>query len=146
MTHVVAQLHILLVEDNPGDVQLFMHALKRAGSTHAVSAVSDGVEALDFLRATGQFADATRPDLIVMDLNLPRRSGRELLGAIKSDPALSDIPAIVLSSSDAEQDIRESYASRANCYLRKPSGLDEFLATIRAFEHFWCQAARLPHT
>ncbi|HEX2677794.1 MAG TPA: response regulator, partial [Polyangiales bacterium] len=129
-------LELLLVEDNPGDVHLFMHALKRADTSHNVSTVTDGAAALAYLRREGKHEAAPRPDLIILDLNLPKRGGREVLAAIKADPELQEIPVIVLTSSEAERDIRESYALKANCYVTKPVELHDFLSTIRSIEEF----------
>jgi chemotaxis family two-component system response regulator Rcp1 len=137
-------LQLLLVEDNPGDVHLFTHALTRAGATHLVSTVADGVEAVAFLRREGKYETSPRPDLILLDLNLPKRSGREVLAIVKGDSDLHSIPVIVFTSSEAERDIRECYALRANCYVTKPVELHDFVSTIRLIDDFWCRTVRLP--
>lgn len=137
-------VQILLVEDNPGDVRLTREALRDAKVRNNLHVVADGVDALAFLRHRGQYADAPRPDVILLDLNLPKKNGREVLDEIKTDPAFSEIPVVVLTSSQAEQDVLESYRLRANAYVTKPVGLEQFLSVIRSFEQFWLQIVRLP--
>jgi CheY-like chemotaxis protein len=136
---------ILLVEDNPGDVRLIVEGLHERTVRHNLHVVHDGVEALEFLRRTGRFADAVRPDLILLDLNLPRMDGREVLGEVKSDPDLKTIPVVVLTTSRAEQDILQSYQLHANCYVTKPVDLEEFLEVIKSIEEFWLTTVTLPH-
>jgi CheY-like chemotaxis protein len=137
-------IEILLVEDNPGDARLTREAL-RAGKIHThLSVVTDGEEALRYLRRLGPYAAAGRPDLILLDLNLPRKSGREVLAEIKSDEELRRIPVVVLTSSAAEQDILESYDLRANCYVCKPVDLDQFMKVVQSIEEFWLTIVKLP--
>jgi chemotaxis family two-component system response regulator Rcp1 len=137
-------IHILLVEDNPGDVDLTVKALQEGKLKNDISVVCDGEEALRYLRRQGQHGKAVRPDLILLDLNLPRMDGREVLAAIKADSALRDIPVVVLTSSAAERDIVESYKLQANCYVTKPVDLDQFLSVVKALEQFWLEVVRLP--
>ena len=134
---------ILLVEDNPGDVRLTEETLKESALTHRLSTARDGVEAISFLRQEGIHRDAPRPDLILLDLNLPRKDGREVLAEIKSDRRLKLIPVVVLTTSDAEQDVLRSYDLHANCYITKPVDLDEFIDTVKAVETFWLGTVRL---
>ena len=137
-------VEILLVEDNPGDVRLTREALKE-GKIHVhLSVASDGEQALAFLRRQGPHAAAPRPDLILLDLNLPRKGGREVLAEIKADAPLRRIPVVVLTSSQAEQDILASYDLNANCYITKPVDLDQFLGVVKSIEHFWLQVVKLP--
>ena len=137
-------IEILLVEDNPGDVELTREAL-RDGKIHTnLSVVNDGVEALAFLRREGAHAGAPRPDLILLDLNLPKKDGRAVLGDIKQDPALRHIPVVVLTSSQAEQDIVRAYDLHANCYVTKPVDLDQFITIVRSIEQFWFTIVKLP--
>jgi CheY-like chemotaxis protein len=136
---------ILLVEDNPGDVRLTQEAFRQGRIAHRLSVVSDGEEALSFLRKAGKYANAPRPDLILLDLGLPKRDGREVLQDLKNDPELRNIPVVVLTTSDAEQDIRRAYKFYANSYMIKPVQVDEFLRKIRCLEIFWLKVVRLPH-
>ncbi|MDS0473837.1 response regulator [Natrinema sp. 1APR25-10V2] len=135
---------ILLVEDNPGDVRLTKEAFKQGRIENDLHVVSDGIEALDFLTQRGDYADAPRPDLILLDLNLPGKDGEDVLEELKDDPALRSIPVIVLTSSRAEEDVVKSYELHANAYLTKPVDPDEFIETVRAFEKFWFSVVRLP--
>lgn len=135
---------ILLVEDNPGDVLLTKEAFREGRLAHRLSIVEDGEEAIRFLRRMGPYSKAPRPDVILLDLNLPKKDGRELLAEIKDDPALRYIPIIVLTTSDAEQDVWKAYRLHANCYLTKPVNLDDFIRKIRSFEDFWLTVVRLP--
>ena len=135
---------ILLVEDNPGDVLLTQEAFREGRLAHRLSVVEDGEEAVRFLRREGTYAEAPKPDVILLDLNLPKKDGRELLAEIKEDPALRYIPIIVLTTSDAEQDVWKAYKLHANCYLTKPVNLDDFIRKIRSFEDFWLTVVRLP--
>jgi CheY-like chemotaxis protein len=137
-------LHILVIEDNPGDVRLIEEALKEGVVGHHVSRAADGFEALKFLRREGAYASAQRPDLILLDLNLPGIDGRELLREIKASPTLKRVPVIVLSSSKADEDILKTYELNANAYVTKPVQVEEFLHTIRSLEEFWTTVARLP--
>ena len=138
-------IEILLVEDNPGDVELTREALHDSKVHMRLSVASDGVEALAFLAREGPHADAPRPDLILLDLNLPKKDGRAVLGEIKADPALSSIPVVVLTSSEAERDIAHAYALHANCFVTKPIGLDQFVEIVRSIEQFWLTVVKLPH-
>lgn len=132
------------MEDNPGDVELTLEALREAKVNSRLSSVEDGLEALAFLRRQGRYADAPRPDVIFLDLNLPRKDGRETLAEIKQDPELCDIPVLVLTTSDAERDILASYKLHANCYITKPVGLEQFLTIVRSIEDFWFTIVSLP--
>jgi two-component system, chemotaxis family, response regulator Rcp1 len=140
----VTPIEILMVEDSPGDVRLAMEALKDAKVLNRVNVVEDGVEALAFLRREGQYAEAPHPDLILLDLNLPKKDGREVLAEIKSDPALTLIPVVVLTTSQAEQDVLKSYELHANCYITKPVDLDQFISVVKSVESFWLTVVRLP--
>jgi CheY-like chemotaxis protein len=135
---------ILIVEDNPGDVRLIERALKDSPAPPRLHVAGDGVVALDFLRHTGPHPNAPRPDLILLDLNLPKKNGQEVLAEIKSDPALNCIPVIVFTTSDAEADIRRAYELHANCYVVKPAEFDKFMAVLRSLEAFWLDAVQLP--
>lgn len=140
----VLSVEILLVEDNPGDVRLTLEALKEGRIKNTLHVVSDGVEALAFLRREGEYADAACPDLILLDLNMPRKDGREVLAEIKNDPQLKSIPVVVLTTSEAERDVLEAYELHANCYITKPVDLDQFLAVIRSVGNFWVEIVKLP--
>jgi chemotaxis family two-component system response regulator Rcp1 len=137
-------LEILLVEDNPGDVRLTVEALRMNDAHTNLTVARDGVQAMDFLRREGEFVDAPRPDLVLLDLNLPRRDGRQVLAEIKQDPQLKTIPVVVLTTSDAKPDIVRCYGLHANCYVTKPVDLDEFTQAIQSIESFWSAVARLP--
>ncbi len=137
-------IEILHVEDNPGDIKLAEIALAELTSATRVHVVTDGDQAINFLRRRGTYALSPRPDLILMDLNIPKLDGREVLREIKSDKDLRKIPVIVLTSSEAEQDIRMSYDLQANCYIRKSESLDQFLSVFKSIENFWFQTVRLP--
>lgn len=140
-----ADFIILLVEDNPGDVRLTREALRNGKIQHTLYAVQDGLEALEFLRRVGRFASAPRPDLILLDLNLPRLDGRELLAEIKADPDLARIPAVVLSNSQDEGDIRAAYDHYANGYIVKPVDVEQFFQVMRGLKQFWMAVVQLPH-
>jgi len=137
-------IEILLVEDNPGDVRLTTEALRDAKVRNRLSVAPDGVEALAMLRREGRHAAVTRPDLILLDLNLPRKGGREVLEEIKRDPALKNIPVVILTTSQAERDIVESYRLQANAFVTKPVDLEQFLRVIQTIEQFWLEIVRLP--
>ncbi len=137
-------VEVLLVEDNPGDVRLTREALKEGKVRNNLSVARDGVEALAFLRREGQYAAAPRPDVILLDLNLPRKDGREVLEEVKADPALRSIPVVILTSSDAERDIAQAYALHANCYITKPVDLDQFITVVKSIEDFWFTIVKLP--
>lgn len=134
--------HILLVEDNPGDADLVLDAVRAFACD--VSVASDGVEAIDFLRRQGRHTAASLPDLVLLDLNLPRLSGREVLARVKADPVLMHIPFVVLSSSQADRDLLEAYRLHANCFVTKPVDLEEFLSSVEAVALFWLRTAKLP--
>jgi CheY-like chemotaxis protein len=140
----VKLVEVLLVEDNPGDVRLTREALKDGRVANRLHVVGDGAEALEFLRRQGRFADAPRPDLILLDLNLPRMSGREVLARIKGDPALRRIPVVILTTSKAEEDILRAYDLHANSFITKPVDLDRFLAVVRLIEDYWLAIVQLP--
>ena len=140
----VPQVEILLVEDSPGDVRLTKEALSDAKISNDINVAADGVEALEFLRREGPHSDAPRPDLILLDLNMPRMDGRELLGIIKADQDLRNIPVVVLTTSQSETDILESYDLRANCYISKPVDLDQFLVVVNSIQEFWLSIVKLP--
>ena len=137
-------VEILLVEDNPGDIVLIEEAFHDAGFDVKLNIARDGEEAHVFLRREGKHANAHAPDLILLDLNLPRKDGRELLGAIKSDPTLRRIPVIVLTTSRSERDIAKSYDLHANCYIIKPVGIEALTNVVRSIEHFWLRVSTLP--
>jgi chemotaxis family two-component system response regulator Rcp1 len=137
---------ILLVEDNPGDVRLTREALKEGKILNELNVVEDGVEALAFLRREGRYADAVRPDLILLDLNLPKKDGREVLQEIKGDGALKKIPVVVLTTSAAERDILKAYDLHANCYITKPVDLEQFMRVVQLIEDFWLTIVKLPVT
>jgi two-component system, chemotaxis family, response regulator Rcp1 len=137
-------IEILLVEDSAADVRLTREALKEARVYNTLHVVGDGVLAIDFLRQRGEYQDAPRPDLILLDLNLPRRDGREVLAEVKSDDELKRIPVVVLTTSQAEEDILRSYDLHANAYVTKPVQLEQFLAVIQALEQFWLAVVTLP--
>ncbi len=137
-------VEILLVEDNPGDVRLTKEGLKDSRMVTHIHVVGDGVEAMAFLRKEGKYEEAPRPDLILLDLNLPRKDGRELLAEIKGDRDLKRIPVVVLTSSKAEQDVVMAYDLHANCYIRKPINLNEFSTMMQNFEQFWLAMVTLP--
>jgi two-component system, chemotaxis family, response regulator Rcp1 len=141
---VHAPIEILLVEDNPGDVRLTQEVLKEGRIRNTLNVVNDGVEALAYLRREGVYADAMRQDLVLLDLNLPRKDGREVLAEIKSDPTLRQVPIIILTTSAAEADILEAYDLHANCYITKPVGLEEFVNVVRSIEDFWLAIVKLP--
>ncbi len=137
-------IEILLVEDNPGDVRLTQEALKEGKVTNNLHVAMDGEQALQFLRREGQYADAPRPDMILLDLNLPKKDGREVLQEIKEDPNLHKIPVVVLTTSKAEEDICRSYALNCNCYIQKPVDLDQFLDAVKSLQEFWMTVVTLP--
>ena len=137
-------IEILLVEDNPGDVRLTKEALRDAKVRNTMEAVPDGVEAMAFLRKEGRYQHSIRPDLILLDLNLPKKSGLEVLKEVKADEDLRRIPVVVLTTSQAEQDIVKSYDLHANAYIAKPVELSQFIAVVKAIEDFWLEIVRLP--
>jgi CheY-like chemotaxis protein len=137
-------IEILLVEDNPGDVRLTREALKEAKVGNNLHVVEDGVAAMSFLRREAEFSEVPRPDLILLDLNLPKKDGREVLEEIKADNSLKTIPVVVLTTSHAEEDIVRSYDLHANCYVTKPVDLDQFIHIVKSIEDFWLTIVRLP--
>jgi len=137
-------VQILLVEDNPGDIRLIIEALRDAKVATELHVVGDGEEAIDFLRRRGRHTDAPRPDIVLLDLNLPRLEGREVLADIKADDDLARIPIIVLTSSSAREDIVRSYELHANSFITKPVDFQEFIAAVRSLECFWLEVAQLP--
>jgi chemotaxis family two-component system response regulator Rcp1 len=139
-----AQREVLLVEDSPGDVRLTLEAFREANSAIHLHVANDGVEAMAFLAHQGIHANAPRPDLILLDLNLPRMDGREVLAQIKKDASLRTIPTVILTTSDAEADIMNSYQLQANCYLRKPVELDAFESLVEGINDFWLTKVKLP--
>ncbi len=139
-------IEVLLVEDNPADVRLTIEALKDAKVSNRLHVVDDGVAAMDFLRRVGRYADVPRPDLVLLDLNLPKKDGREVLNEIKTDEELLHIPVVVLTTSQAEQDILSSYRLQANAYVTKPVDLDQFLKVVRTIEEFWLEIVKFPRS
>ncbi|MFZ2446053.1 MAG: response regulator [Syntrophobacteraceae bacterium] len=137
-------IEILLVEDNPGDVRLTIEGLKEGKVNNNLRVVEDGVEAMAFLRREGKYADAVRPDLILLDLNLPKKDGREVLMEIKADKDLRVIPVVVLTTSEAEQDILKAYSLHANCYITKPVDLEQFISVVTSIDNFWFTIVKLP--
>jgi two-component system, chemotaxis family, response regulator Rcp1 len=135
---------ILLAEDNPADFHLTAEAIKETKIRNQLFHVNDGVEVLEFLRKKGKYADVPRPDVILMDLNMPRKDGRRTLKEIKEDPDLKGIPVVILTVSDAEEDIIRSYDLHANCYVTKPMDLDEFAKVVKGIENFWFSIVKLP--
>ena len=137
-------VEILLAEDNPGDVTLSKKALEQGKLGNNLHVVTDGVEALDFLRQTGEYDDTPRPDLILLDLNMPRKDGQDVLKELKADDDLCRIPVVVLTSSESEEDIAKSYELNANAYLTKPVDFDGFIEIVNRLENFWFKIAKLP--
>jgi CheY-like chemotaxis protein len=142
--HMAWPVEILVVDDNPGDVQLVVEALQDAKLTNQLHSVGDGVEALAFLRREGPYAGVPRPDLIILDLNLPKKDGGAVLQEIKADPNLRGIPVVVLTTSRADHDILKSYDLNANCYITKPVDFEQFIAAVQAIDHFWFAIVTLP--
>ena len=141
---VAPPVEILLVEDNPGDVRLTREALKEGKVYNNLHWAKDGVEALEFLKRKGKHADAPRPDIILLDLNLPKKDGREVLAVIKNDADLKHIPVVVLTTSEAEEDVLKSYSLHANCYVTKPVDLDKFIQVVQSIDRFWLTVVTLP--
>jgi two-component system response regulator len=136
---------ILLVEDNPGDIRLTQEAFKESSLDIQMDVVTDGEMALDFLFKKGRYSEATKPDVVLLDLNLPKKNGIEVLKEVKSDETLKRIPVIVLTTSDADHDISKAYGLHANCYILKPVDFDDFAKVIRLIESFWFNAVQLVH-
>ena len=137
-------IEILLVEDNPGDVRLTIEALKEGKVANIIKVAVDGMDAMAFLRRAGKYANAPRPDLILLDLNLPKKNGREVLAEIKMDPDLKSIPIVILTTSRAEKDIIATYRLHANCYITKPVDFDQFINVVKSIEDFWFTVVRRP--
>ncbi len=137
-------IEILLVEDNPGDIRLTEEALREGKVCNNLHVVMDGVAAMTFVRGIGEYAQAPRPDLILLDLNLPKKDGREVLAEIKANPDLKQMPVVVLTTSSAEKDILASYRNHANCYITKPVDVQQFFEAIRVIEDFWLTIVKLP--
>jgi two-component system, chemotaxis family, response regulator Rcp1 len=137
-------IEILLVEDSPGDVRLTREALVEGKVRNNLHVVEDGIEALRFLRREDEYADAVRPDLILLDLNLPKMDGRQVLEKIKADAELRTIPVVILTSSEAEEDICRAYDLHANCYVTKPVDLEQFITVVKSIEMFWFTIVKLP--
>ena len=146
MTNIepVTPIEILIVEDNRGDVDLLLDFLQTTKVRNHVSVAQDGEEAMAVLRHQGEHQDSPHPDLILLDLNLPKKDGREVLREIKTDDSLKQIPVVILTSSGSEEDVAWSYALQANCYITKPADLDQFVSVVRSIESFWLSVVRLP--
>ena len=140
----IRAIDILMVEDDPGDVRLTREALKGSKVLHSLNVVEDGVAALDYLRKAPPYQDAVRPDIVLLDLNLPRKDGREVLAAMKQDPVLRSIPVVILTTSQAEEDVLRAYNLNANCYVTKPVDFDQFMRIVRTIEDFWLTVVTLP--
>jgi CheY-like chemotaxis protein len=140
----IRPVEILLVEDNPGDIRLTKEAMKEAKIINNLNVVEDGVEALAYLRKKGKFKDANRPDMILLDINLPKKNGREVLAEIKQDKNLKQIPVIILTVSKAEEDIIKTYELHANCFITKPVDMDQFIKVVKSIEDFWFSVVKLP--
>jgi len=145
MDTIPRPIEILLVEDSPGDVTLTIEALRDAKVANNLHVARDGEEALRFLRQEGEFADKPRPDLVLLDLNMPRKDGREVLADMKADPVFKRIPVVVLTTSQSEDDVAAAYNLSANCYVAKPVDLDQFLGVVRAIDDFWLSLVKLPN-
>ena len=137
-------IEILLIEDNPGDVDLTKEALLDAKVHNRLHVVDDGAKAIDFLFQKGEYADVPRPDIILLDLNLPKKDGRQVLAEVKAEPRLADIPVVILTTSQAEEDIIRSYQLHANCYITKPVDFKQFLLVVKSIEEFWLTVVKLP--
>ena len=144
MTQHIKPIEILLVEDNPGDADLAREALMDSKLNNNLFTVDDGVKAMDYLHKRGEYMDAVRPDLILLDLNLPRKDGREVLAEIKTHPDLKRIPVVILTTSRAEEDVLKTYNLHANCYITKPINLDQFIHVVQSIENFWLSIVVLP--
>jgi CheY-like chemotaxis protein len=143
---MLKEVRILLVEDNEGDIVLTMEALKEARILNSIDVIRDGEEAIQFLKKEGQYTSASTPDLIFLDINLPKLDGTEILSAIKNDPTLKVIPVIMLTTSDSERDVMKSYYNHANCYITKPVDLEKFMEVIHSIKSFWISIVKLPKT
>jgi chemotaxis family two-component system response regulator Rcp1 len=145
MTNINKHNRILIVEDNIGHIRLIREAFKNSMLPYELIAVRDGIEAMDFLRQQGVYTDANRPDIILLDLNLPRKDGREVLAEVKTDPNLRRIPILVLTTSTNEEDIQRSYNLHANCYINKSGNLPELFLMVRRIAEFWLETVTLPN-
>ena len=145
MTDGRSPVEILLVEDNPGDERLTREALREGKVYHNLHWVKDGVEAMAFLRRQGKYADVPRPDIVLLDLNLPKKDGREVLEEIKADKKLMRIPVVILTTSQAEEDVLRTYALHANCYVTKPVDLEQFIKVVKSIDNFWLTVVTLPN-
>ncbi len=143
-TRETRPVEILMVEDNPGTVRLTQEVMRESKVRNTMHVVHDGVEALAFMRQQGRYATAPRPDLVLLDLNLPRKDGRETLSEMKSDEDLRRIPVVILTSSRSEEDVLRAYNLHANCYLTKPIGLEDFVKIVKSIESFWIEVVTLP--
>ena len=139
-------IEVLLVEDSPGDVRLTREALKDAKVHISLNVATDGIEAMAYLERTGTYVSAPRPDLILLDLNLPRKDGREVLKEIKENPSLRTIPVVILTTSSSDADVLQSYHLHANCYISKPVDLDGFLKVVQSIDNFWLSVVKLPRS
>ena len=137
-------IEILLVEANPGDARLTIEAMRIAKMSNRMHVVEDGIEAMEYLRRQGRFADAPRPDIVLLDLNLPKKDGREVLAEMKSDPDLKRIPVVVLTTSQSEEDVLRAYNLHANCYVTKPVDFEQFMRVVRQIDEFWVKIVTLP--
>ena len=144
MENDTRSIEILLVEDNPGDARLTIEAMREAKVRNRMHVVEDGVEAMAFLRRQGRYGEAPRPDLILLDLNLPRKDGREVLAEVKADPDLKRIPVVILTTSRAEEDVIRAYDLHANCYVTKPVDLAQFMKIVAQIDEFWVNVVTLP--
>jgi CheY-like chemotaxis protein len=144
LAEAVRPIEVLLVEDDEGDVLMTREALDEGKVLNRLNVVGDGVEAVAYLRRDGAYADAVRPDLVLLDLNLPRRDGRQVLEEVKNDPDLRRIPIVVLTTSEAEEDVLRSYDLHANCYVTKPVDLEKFITVVQSIDRFWLTIATLP--
>jgi len=144
MTDTEKPVEVLLAEDNPGDVMLTKKALEQGKLANNLHVVTDGVEALEYLRQDGEYADEPRPDLVLLDLNMPRKDGQDVLEELQDDPELGRIPVVVLTSSESEEDIARSYELNANAYLTKPVDFEGFIETVNRMENFWFKIVKLP--
>ena len=145
-SNAATPIEILLVEDSPSDAELTVEALREGRVCNHLNTVTNGVQALEFLRRKGPYAEAPRPDLILLDLNLPRKDGREVLAEIKADPNLKLIPVVVLTTSRADEDVLRAYSLHANCYIPKPVDFPHFLQVVKHIEDFWLSVVKLPST
>jgi chemotaxis family two-component system response regulator Rcp1 len=139
-------IEVLLVEDNPGDVRLTFEAMKEGKVVNHINVAPDGVEAMAYLHREGAYRNAARPDLILLDLNLPRKGGREVLAEVKADESLRQIPVVILTTSQAEEDILRTYNLHTNCYVTKPVDLEQFIQVVRSINDFWFSVVKLPHS